>query len=348
MRVEEDTGSPPTKGIGFRTPKSHHCILYHTGTTGGMESGGLPSLPYFSHTSFNISALANYGSHSTAGSSVGHKSRKRRKRSSSTEEDSSDSESSPSSEIDEKVNDLVYFLLLKYQTKELVTRAEIVERVMKNFQGSFTLVLNEAIECLQLVFGLDLNEVDPINHTYDLVTALGITYDGMEAEVHGVPKTGLLIFILSLIFIDDKCVPEEEIWKVLGMIGVRPDSYHHIYGNPGKLILEEFVQEQYIEYRQVPNSFPPCYEFLWGPRVLAESTLMKFLQFLSSLIGSEPSSFPIWYEEALRDEIERAQARPPETDASAIGIAVAPDIYNLESISGYYPTEGQAGARNTV
>ncbi|XP_042536335.1 melanoma-associated antigen 10-like [Dipodomys spectabilis] len=251
--------------------------------------------------------------------------RKRRKRSSSTEDDSSDSQSLLSSEMDEKVNDLVYFLLLKYQMKEPVTRAAIVDHVMKNYEGSFTLILNEAIECLQLVFGLDLNEVDPTTHTYVLVTTLGITYDGMQTEVHGVPKTGLLIFILSLIFIDDKCVSEEEVWKVLGMIGVHPDSYHHLYGNPRKLILEEFVQEQYLEYRQVPGSDPARYEFLWGPRVLAESTLMKFLEFLSGLIGSEPSSFSVWYEEALRDERERAQARPPETDDAATDAAAATD-----------------------
>jgi hypothetical protein len=57
------------------------------------------------------------------------------------------------------------------------------------------------------------------------------------------------------------------------------------------------------------NSNPPRYEFLWGPRAHAETSKMKVLEFLAKVYGTIPSAFPSWYEEALRDEEERAQAR---------------------------------------
>ena len=69
------------------------------------------------------------------------------------------------------------------------------------------------------------------------------------------------------------------------------------------------MQENYLEYRQVPDSDPPRYEFLWGPRAHAETSKMKVLEFVAKIHDTVPTAFPTWYEEALRDEEERAQAR---------------------------------------
>uniref|UniRef100_A0A8C0W8A9 MAGE domain-containing protein n=1 Tax=Castor canadensis TaxID=51338 RepID=A0A8C0W8A9_CASCN len=211
-------------------------------------------------------------------------------------------ESSPRNEIDEKVTDLVHFLLFKYKMKEPTTKAEMLSSSIQNYQGSFSVIFSEACECMQIVFGIDLKEVDPTEQSYLL----------------GMPKTGLLIFILSLIFMKGSCVSEESVWETLSKIGVFDGKQHCIYGDPRKLITEDFVQEQYMEYRQVPNSDPALYEFLWGPRTHAETSKMKVLEFLANIIGSDPSSFPVWYEEALRDEKERALARmATENDGTA-------------------------------
>ena len=47
---------------------------------------------------------------------------------------------------------------------------------------------------------------------------------------------------------------EEEVWGVLSAAGVRRE--HLIYGQPRELITGVWVQEQYLEYRQVPDSDP--------------------------------------------------------------------------------------------
>jgi hypothetical protein len=205
-------------------------------------------------------------------------------------------------EIDVKVDELVKYLLLKYLMQEPVSKAEILSNIIRNYQDHFAVIFREALECMQLVFGLELKEIDPASHTYILTIALELTYDGMMTDVQGIPKTGLLIMVLSIIFMEGNCVSEDMVWSILNNIGLYAGNEHFIYGEPRKLITDNFVQEGYLEYRHVPGSNPPFYEFLWGPRAYAETTKMKILTFLTSINGSDPRSFPVWYAEALRDE----------------------------------------------
>ncbi|XP_034340813.1 melanoma-associated antigen 10-like [Arvicanthis niloticus] len=208
-----------------------------------------------------------------------------------------------------KVYDLVDFLLFKYQMKAFTTKAEMLESIGREYDAYYPLIFSEASECLKLVFGIDMIEVDPFVHSYILVTALGLTYDGMLTNVQGKPKTGLLIVVLGVIFMKGNCVSEEIIWKMLNNIGLRGGRDPYIHQDPRKLISEEFVQEGYLEYRQVPNSDPLSYEFLWGPRAFAETTKMKVLEFFASIAKIDPRAYTERYAEALRDELERAQAR---------------------------------------
>ncbi|XP_059535869.1 melanoma-associated antigen 10-like [Myotis daubentonii] len=244
-------------------------------------------------------------------------------------------ESLPRCVINDKVADLVGFLLLKYRTKEQTTRAEMLSSIIREHQDHFAVIFREASECMQLVYGIDVKEVDPTSHTYVLVTNLGLSYDGMVSDEHSMPKTGLLILILSIIVLEDDCVPEERIWEALNAMGVHAGMEHSIYGEPRELLTRVWVQEQYLEYRQVPNSDPARYEFLWGPRAHAETTKLKVLEFLSQVSGGDPRSFTHFYQEALREEEQRAQARVRTTDdttamASASSSAMPSGFFCLD------------------
>ncbi|KAM4817986.1 melanoma-associated antigen 11-like isoform 1-T1 [Thomomys bottae] len=206
--------------------------------------------------------------------------------------------------LNAKVVNLVQFLLFKYQMSRSTTKAEIMNRIIRRYRDYFPVIFRSALKCLQLVFGIDMKELAPFTDTYVLVTSLGITYDGLQTDVQGVPKTGLLIMILGIIFMEGNHVPEEEFWEYMAMMGMN-DGEHFICGNPRILIGEEFVQEQYLEYRQVPNSNPICFEFLWGPRAYLETSKMQVLIFFSRISGTDPKSYPALYEEALREEEER-------------------------------------------
>ncbi|XP_055123967.1 melanoma-associated antigen C2 [Symphalangus syndactylus] len=240
--------------------------------------------------------------------------------SSQKEEDTStcqglpDSESSFTDTLDEKVAELVEFLLLRYEAEEPVTEAEMLMIVIK-YKDYFPVILQRAREFMELLFGLALIEVGP-DHFCVFANTVGLTDEGSDDE--GMPENSLLIIILSVIFIKGNCASEEAIWEVLNAVGVYAGREHFVYGEPRELLTKVWVQEHYLEYREVPHSSPPRYEFLWGPRAHSESIKRKVLEFLAKLNNTVPSSFPSWYKDALKDVEERAQAIIDTPDDAAV------------------------------
>ncbi|KAL4844023.1 hypothetical protein H8958_004525 [Nasalis larvatus] len=225
-----------------------------------------------------------------------------------------DSESSFTHTLDEKVAELVAFLLLRYEAEEPVTEAEMLMIVIK-YKDYFPVILKRAREFMELLFGLALIEVGP-DHLYVFANTVDPTDEGSDDE--GMLENSLLIIILSVIFIKGSFASEEVIWEVLNAIGVYAGREHFVYGEPRELLTKVWVQECYLEYREVPNSSPPYYEFLWGPRAHSENIKRKVLEFLAELNNTIPSSFPSWYKDALKDVEERAQAITDTTDDDTV------------------------------
>ncbi|XP_052026204.1 melanoma-associated antigen B18 [Apodemus sylvaticus] len=223
-------------------------------------------------------------------------------------DDSEDAEDWCKDPINHKVVLLVQFLIEKYQKKEVITKADMLKSVVKTSKNHFNEILKRASEHMELAFGVDLKEVDPTRHCYALFNKLEHTFDGVLGE-EKMPNSGLLMIVLGVIFMKDNCAPETEIWSVLNMMGVYANRKHFIYGDPKKVITEDMVQLKYLEYRQVPNSNPPSFEFMWGPKAHADISKMKILEFWAKIHDTTPDSFSTLYEAALRDEEERAQAR---------------------------------------
>ncbi|XP_054977029.1 melanoma-associated antigen B4-like [Sorex araneus] len=212
---------------------------------------------------------------------------------------------------------VVQFLLEKYRMKEPITQAALLKIVSKRYKDSFPEVIRRVSERMELVFGLELRETYPSGHTYTLVSKLGSTGVGDEVCPGELPKMGLLMTLLGVIFMKGNRAIEEEIWDFLSMLGIFPGRRHLIFGEPRKLITQEFVQERYLEYQLIPHSDPPVYEFLWGPRAYTETTKMKVLEVIAKINDNIPSNFPDMYEEALRDEEERARERSKQRAAKS-------------------------------
>ncbi|CAO2623847.1 Melanoma-associated antigen B4 [Lemmus lemmus] len=121
-------------------------------------------------------------------------------------------------------------------------------------------------------------------------------------------RNGLLMPLLGVIFLNGNRATEKQVWDFLNILGIIDGKVHMIFGEPRNIITKDFVKENYLVYRQVANSDPPSYEFLWGPRAHAETTKMKVLMFVAKINETIPQAFPSHYEEALRDQEERAQA----------------------------------------
>ncbi|XP_053772929.1 melanoma-associated antigen B16-like [Desmodus rotundus] len=211
--------------------------------------------------------------------------------------------------LEDKVTLLVDSLLVKYRAKEPITKEEMLTIVSKEYQDHFTDILLQASERMEIIYGLDVKEVDPIHHCYAIVIKLGLTYDGMLHGEKDVPKTGILILLLGAIFMKGNRATEEEVWKILNVMNVYRGQKHDIFGDATCLITKHFLEEEYLKYQQVANSDPAQFEFLWGPRAHAETTKMEVLKYLAKVYGSDPRSFTSQYEEAFQEEQERSQAR---------------------------------------
>ncbi|XP_066213824.1 melanoma-associated antigen B4-like [Saccopteryx leptura] len=206
--------------------------------------------------------------------------------------------------LERKVSKLVQFLLEQVKMKEPITQAAMQRVVRRKYKEHFPEIFRRASERMELIYGLELKEVDHRNHTYAVVNNLGLPDEGyLESEES---MTGLLKMLLGVIFMNGNHATEEQIWEFLDTLGIRPERKHIIFGDPRKLITEDMVQQMYLEYCQVPNSDPPRYEFLWGPRAHVEISKMKVLEAVAKFNGTIPSAFPDLYDQALRDEEDKA------------------------------------------
>ncbi|XP_069895347.1 melanoma-associated antigen B16-like [Dipodomys merriami] len=222
---------------------------------------------------------------------------------------SSEEESNPSTLeglLDKKVSFLMNILLLYYQRKEPISKADMVKFVIREHEALFSAILKKACIRLEVIFGLEVKEVDATNHCYGVIMKQGFTYDGMQCGELGIPKIGLLMFVLGVIFMKGHRATEEHIWEVMKQTGICCRKKHFIFGNPKQLFTDEFVKEGYLECQKGPDSHPEKYELLWGPRAYAETTKMKVLDYMAKVYGTDPTDFPSLYEEALLDEQERA------------------------------------------
>ncbi|KAI4554221.1 hypothetical protein MJG53_019520 [Ovis ammon polii x Ovis aries] len=217
-----------------------------------------------------------------------------------------------------KARILAEFLLEKYTKKEPITQNALMKIVSRKYRQHFPEILSTACERVELVFGLDMKKVDRSRNIYTLISKLNLGGNDCPSGEGVLPKSGLLMVLLEIIFINGNRATEEEIWEFLSMLGIYAGRRHWIFGEPRRLITKDLVQKEYLNYRQVPNSDPLRYEFLWGPRACAETSKMKVLEVLAKFHGRVPSSFPDLYEEALRDQAERAGLRgsPPGSPAT--------------------------------
>ena len=81
----------------------------------------------------------------------------------------------------------------------------MLSSIVKEYQDHFPEIIRVTSDCMQLLFGIAVKEVDPSDHTYVLVTTSGLTYDGMVSDGQTMPKTCPLVMLLRLILLEGDC-----------------------------------------------------------------------------------------------------------------------------------------------
>ncbi|XP_004875659.3 melanoma-associated antigen B3 [Heterocephalus glaber] len=233
---------------------------------------------------------------------------------------------------------LVNYIIEMHQMENPIRKKDMLKIINKKYEKHFPKLLERASFNIEVVFGMELKEVDAAKHSYTLVDKMNLPYNGMLKRGRGFPKTGLLMNLLGVIFMKGNSASEEEIWEFLNRMRIYAGKKHFLFGEPRKLITCDLVKLKYLEYRQVPYSDPPQYEFLWGPRAYAETSKMKVLEFWAKINETIPSAFQARYEEALRDEEERADpivtpsesTNAPKRKYSISGVEFLPTIIEVD------------------
>ncbi|XP_031220698.1 melanoma-associated antigen B4-like [Mastomys coucha] len=216
--------------------------------------------------------------------------------------------SSQMDHLTRKTGMLMEYMLCKYKVKQPMRKGEMLKVINKRFKEDFPEIFKRAAYRLDVVFGIELKEIQPHGQSYELVSKLEFQDDGSGSSELGLPTRGILIPLLSVIYLNHYCAPEKEVWHFLNMLGIYDGVPHLIFGDVRKLITEDLVQEKYLEYRQVPESDPPCYQFLWGPRAYTEPSQVKVVEFLAKINETMPGVYPSRYEQDLIEEEEKTKA----------------------------------------
>ncbi|XP_034340694.1 melanoma-associated antigen B4-like [Arvicanthis niloticus] len=224
--------------------------------------------------------------------------------------------------LTKKASMLVEFLLEKFKKSEEFTDADMLRVVSKKYKTQFSDILRKSSLRMEMIFGMKLKTVNTNNQSYTIVSKLGLSTDEILSGKRGLPKMGLLMTILGLIFAKGNRATEEEIWKFLSVLGVYAGRKHLIFGEPRKLITQDLVEQNYLEIRKMSEGKSPRYDVLWGSQAHIETSKMKVLEVWAKINDTVPSFFPIMYEEALKEQMER-------TDRGSVALGPPAAMYRV-------------------
>lgn len=139
---------------------------------------------------------------------------------------------------------MLRLLFFEYYRKQLVSEIDCVVYGCQNYEEYYFLNFRKVCECMRLIFGIGVVEVDFVDYFYVFVIFLGSIYVGMLYCVQVIFKIGLLI--IFIICIENNCISEKKFWQVRNNLGIYVGRYYFMFGMFRKFILESFMQKQYL------------------------------------------------------------------------------------------------------
>ncbi|XP_059693410.1 non-structural maintenance of chromosomes element 3 homolog isoform X1 [Haemorhous mexicanus] len=204
-------------------------------------------------------------------------------------------------EVNQKVSELVQFLLVKDQKKIPIKRADVLKNIIREYRNAYSEIVRRADRTLQEVFGLQLVEIDTKRHIYILINNLPRAEGQHLCRGKEKEKMALLLVILSFIFMKGNSVKDSALWEFLHLLRVHPGKQHGVFGDVRKLVTEEFVRQKYLEITPIPLTDPPEFKYQWGPRAEKETSKKDVLNFVAKMQGKDPTFWASQYSEAEAD-----------------------------------------------
>nr|XP_044996418.1 melanoma-associated antigen D4-like isoform X2 [Jaculus jaculus]XP_044996482.1 melanoma-associated antigen D4-like isoform X2 [Jaculus jaculus] len=218
--------------------------------------------------------------------------------------------------LQERANKLVKYLMIKDYKKIPIKRSDMLKDVIREYDEHFPEIIERATYTLEKKFGIHLKEIDKDEHLYILVCTRDSSAH-LLGKTKDTPRLSLLLVILGVIFMNGNCASEAVLWEALRKMGLRPGVRHPFLGDLKKLITEDFVKQKYLEYRKIPNSSPPEYEFLWGLRARHETSKMRVLRFIAQYQNRDPREWKAHFLEAVDDAFKTMDVDMAEEHARA-------------------------------
>uniref|UniRef100_A0A452VLC2 Melanoma-associated antigen D4 n=1 Tax=Ursus maritimus TaxID=29073 RepID=A0A452VLC2_URSMA len=218
--------------------------------------------------------------------------------------------------LQERANKLVKYLMIKDYKKIPIKRSDMMKDVIREYDEHFPEIIERATYTLEKKFGIHLKEIDKEEHLYILVCTRDSSAR-LLGKTKDTPRLSLLLVILGVIFMNGNRASEAVLWEALRKMGLRPGVRHPFLGDLRKLITEDFVKQKYLEYKKIPNSSPPEYEFLWGLRARHETSKMRVLRFIAQNQNRDPREWKAHFLEAVDDAFKTMDVDMAEEHARA-------------------------------
>ncbi|NXT18345.1 NSE3 protein, partial [Syrrhaptes paradoxus] len=202
-------------------------------------------------------------------------------------------------QVNQKVSELVQFLLVKDQKKIPIKRVDILKKVIREYKDIYSEIINRAGKTLQQVFGLQLVEIDSKHHIYILTSNLPRAKGENMRRDNQTAKLGLLMVILSFIFMKGNSAKDATrgVRRRAGELRTTP------WGPPkcagvGGLHHNPPPPYRYLEITPIPLTDPPEFNYQWGLRAAKETSKRDVLRFVAKIQGKDPTFWMRQYNEA--------------------------------------------------
>lgn len=125
----------------------------------------------------------------------------------------------------------------------------MLRSVIREHKDNFPVIFIKVCECMEAVSGIEVKEVDPTSHSYDLSNHSTQLWQEAEDD-HRCLRPVSWYFSWVWPSWSELC-PKEKIWEVLNMMGLYAGQKDSIYGESSKLINNDLMKEQYLDYQQL-------------------------------------------------------------------------------------------------
>jgi len=209
-------------------------------------------------------------------------------------------------------NDIVRYLLAADNRKVPIKQADIRKHALREYSRSFGSVMKIAIDKMLNLFGIDVVEMDlGKQKAYILINSLDNKYDAPHQnwppEDHA--KMGLVMVILSVIFMKGNVLMEEDLYDLFNRLGIAVDQPDSTFGDVKHFVMTDLVRQGYLEVEREQGSDPPTHLFRWGPRAKAETSKRHAMDFICQVFGEDTPQR--WA--AQMHDIEQSQAAEKST-----------------------------------